>query len=447
MSLYTRVFENKENILVNSSAGCGKSYILQKIHQKALSLGIKSYLTSTTGLSAYNIGGTTLHSFAAIGKGDKSIDNILSLIRFNKAAKQRIRECELLIIDEVSMLGLNTLELIDEVLRNVRNTNEVMGGIQLILSGDFLQLPPINDKFIFQSFIWDLFDLHIIRLSTPHRYPDLQYYAILQRVRKAQHTPDDIRILNSRIDAYKLYLKYEENREKFLYKRINKVIKNKNFSKIVVSYALNQYDIKPTRLYARKVNVERYNNDELDKLEGKCMIYNANDRIRPKGKTISKKKIEYYTNYMNDIIGSEVKLKVGAQVMLTVNKDVSRGLTNGSRGVVIELFKDGVLVQFRNGENTIIERHDFKFEDDSAIVTRSQVPLILGYSLTVHKIQGSTLDFAVLDLGDSIFSPALSYVALSRVKTLSGVYLIDFNPKKIYCHPDALEFEEELDKT
>lgn len=444
MKLSTRIFDKNQNIAILAGGGVGKSFILQKIYNLAKKNGKQVYLTSTSGTSANNIKGTTLHSFAGIQLGNKPIEEILKMIRFNKDCYNRWKNVEMLLIDEISMLSAETFELIEKIAREMKRNNFVFGGIQLIISGDFLQLPPVTGKYIFTSEIWDLLEFHTICPKTPHRYPDLVYYHMLKRIRIAEHTDEDIKILQTRIDAYKLYLNYSSNPREFYIQLFSKFIYSNDVVKLLLDYILFEHEIKPTRLYAKKVNVEDFNNKELNTLKGSTMIYNSTQKIKFKKGSGTSKQIEKYSTYMDDIIPKTIYLKEGAQVMLTKNLSVQDGLTNGSRGVVTYLGKDTVFVLFKSGEIIPIGSSEFIYEDDNVYVRRLQIPLILCFATSIHKSQGATLDYCVMNLGDSIFSPALSYVALSRVKTLSGVLLEDFNPNRIIAHHLALEFERKM---
>ncbi len=332
------------------------------------------------------------------------------------------------------MLGKQTFELLDKVGKIIRKHLHLpFGGLQVIFSGDFLQLPPINDEFVFKSQIWDLLNMKYFKLIKPKRYPDEQHFFMLQRIRLGKPSSDDIKKLKSRVGAYIDYVgNGTERKEK----------------------------IKPTRIFSLKKDVEKYNIDELNKLPTEPVSYTATDTflvksenknenedtsslINTKKQLTTKEKLEY-SEFLNTVTPSQLVFKPDAQVMLTYNLDISEGLVNGSRGVVItcNIEDKSVDVLFRNGNSVKITPQVYEFEDGKIKITRTQIPLILAYGSSIHRSQGATIDYAIIDLGSSIFSPGMAYVALSRVKTLDGLLLSNLIPSKLIANKDSLEFEE-----
>lgn len=430
------LINKKRNIFLSGPGGCGKSYIIKNILQPyAQKNFINVSITSTTGVSALSIGGTTIYRWSGIKLGKESLYTICERIREkNKDCYKRWRECRILVIDEISMLGMKIFSLLDKVGKNICDNNLPFGGKQLILSGDFLQLPPVQDSFSFMSDVWRDLNLRIFRMITPKRYPDVEHFNMLMRIRVAKHTKEDIKKLYSRVDAYIDYIrKGGDKNEK----------------------------IKPTRIYSLKKDVEQHNLEELSKLEGDVIVYNSTDKFvhknvgddntnntnntkNTKNTKISNKDIMDYTEFLDTVVDRQVFLKDGAQVMLTYNLDIDIGLVNGSRGVVISCDKDSVNVLFKNGVITRILYHSYEFEDGRVKMVRYQLPLILAWSCSIHKMQGASLDYAIMDLGPSIFAPGMAYVALSRVRTLDGLLLSSLVPKKIIADPEALEFETKI---
>ena len=421
------VFVNKRNIFLAGPAGTGKSHILvntiKKIaEEKKIPIG----LTSTTGVSALSIGGTTTHRWTGIKLGKEPLLTIVNKIKTqNKECFNRWKDSKILIIDEVSMFGAQTFELVDRVGRYIReNDDEPFGGMQMIFSGDFLQLPPVNDNFVFESDIWDELNIRCYRLTKPKRYPDEEHFNMLQRIRVGKPTSDDIKKLKCRVDAYIDYIGSGRERKD---------------------------EIKPTRIFSLKKDVDKYNSDELNKLPGEPVNYNSVDKfIVKKGKDDKKKEkgemsardILDYTEFLDTIIPRRLSFKPGAQVMLTYNLSIDIGLVNGSRGVVKLCDQDGVTVLFKNGITTKIVFNPNDFEDVKVKMIRYQIPLILAYAISTHKSQGATLDYAIVDLGTSIFAPGMAYVSLSRVRTLEGLFLSNFIPSKLYADEKALGYEE-----
>jgi len=379
---------DRKNVFLTGQGGTGKSYLVKKLKDQ-----IEMDITSTTGISAYLIKGSTIHSYSGIGVLSKPLRETLQKIKKNKAAKKRILDCTTLVIDEISMLGKKYFEMLNETFKLIRNNQSPFGGVCLILTGDFMQLPPINDGYVFESDVWDELKLHTIKLEKVYRQNDELYIGILSRIRLGRQTDAD-------------------NVE--LYKRV----------KAFTETDFDTMDIKPTFLTSKRIDVDQMNKDELSKNPNDLVLYKA------QGDTSSS---------LDAIAPPLLSLKVGAQVMLTININVERGLTNGSRGIITKLTSDHIYVKFMSGEIIPFERHEFKNEDDK-VYTRLQFPFMLAYCTSIYKSQGSTLDMAVIDLGHSVFGNHSVYVALSRVKSLDGLYLKSFLPHKITVDDRVVDF-------
>jgi len=424
------VFEKKENLFLTGSGGTGKSKQLRLLYEHALSLNIYAGITAPTGCAAFLIGGTTIHRFFKLGLADKPKEAIIKIILTHKDALNRIRDLEMLLVDEISMVSKEILELINYLLQFFKKSNRPLGGVQAIFSGDYCQLPPINGEFAFFSQIWGKLNFMIVKLTTPHRFADPEHFQMLQRIRMGTPSREDISKLSQRHLAYQKY------------------IEEKQYEK---------EEIKPTKLYALKKDVERENLDEVGKLPGKIYRYICRDTLiskRRKGEPMTTQQNadgttihqNEYTEYFNSMIPSLLTFKVGAQVMLTFNLDVVLGLVNGARGVIVECYSDDVKVLFKGGLCIKISRHLYEYQDEKFKASRLQLPLILAYALTINKTQGITLDYAIMDMGPSIFSPAMAYVVFSRVRGLEGILISSFHPRKIYAHAKALKFEKMVDE-
>lgn len=407
------------NVFLTGPGGVGKSFYINKLKSE---YDDKISITSTTGVSAFNLGSQTIHSFSGAGaiKPRDTIDTILKKIRKNKNALTRIHECEILVIDEISMLGQHYLEMLDLLFQRIRGRTTVFGGIQVIFTGDFLQLPPVNDSFCFHSDVWQSLQLKLIYLTKMYRVKDPHYTGMLERIRMARHTPDDNKELYKRFFAYKEYCNNEEKLDPSI------------------------VHIQPTFLYSKKNNVQEKNMEELQKNPNELLMfrpsvvkgeaYHTSDKDE-----MAKKELDLKENF------NILYLKVGAQVMLTVNIDCDAGLVNGSRGVVRDYQNGSLSVEFLNGSVLSFTRHEFVTEEEGKVLYKVlQFPFILAYALSIHKVQGSTLDFAVIDIGHSVFESSMSYVALSRVRSLDGLFLEAYQPHKIFCNKEALDFYERL---
>lgn len=384
-------------------------------------------VTATTGVAALNLNiperkiqGRTLHSWGGVGLGDGVVAKLVAKIMSKPAAKKRWMETEILIIDEVSMLGGDFFDKLDFIGRTIRSREmDPLGGIQLILSGDFMQLPPVKDEFCFKSLAWKELNLTPFMFLDPKRYDDVDYFHLLLRVRDGEPTNEDIKCLYARVQAYE------------------------HFCKMVKECADETKIIKPTEAYSHRSNVEFTNDKELEKLPGQTYDFNCIDSLNKYTKNFKK---EYYIKQLEDAVPQKISLKVGAQVMLKCNMSFEQGLVNGSRGVVtnIDYEMEVVTVKFLRGRTARIERHEWEFEDKEGKGIRSQIPLILAWACTIHKLQGCTLDFCVLDLGHTIFACGQAYVGLSRVRSLKGLFLSSFETSSIMTSKTALQYSKEL---
>ena len=416
--------ENGENIILHGPGGTGKSYKLREIAENLTAQGKWVCCTATTGVAALNlnvpekkIAATTLHSWAGVGLAQGVAKKLYAKVYHDEQAKKRWLYTDVLILDEVSMLGADLFDKLDYIGRNIRLEKEKpFGGLQLILSGDFLQLPPVKDEWAFKSFAWKEMPLVPFIFETPKRYDDEAYFELLLRVREGKQTREDVKKLRARVRAHQKLQKILEKTE-----------------------SMNV--IKPTILYSRRVDVDYYNEQELEKLPGRTMEYVADDTFTAFN---GNARYDHYIRLLDDAMPKAVPLKVGAQVMLKCNLDVKGGLVNGSRGVILEMNPEDVYVRFINGKKLIVKKHTWTIEDKDGKASRSQIPFILAWALTIHKAQGATLDYAICDLGPSVFAPGQAYVALSRVRNLKGLFICEFYTPSIKVNKTALRYARQL---
>ena len=414
---YTKIKEyidNGHNIFLTGPGGVGKSFYINKLKEEYKE---EIVLTSTTGVSSFNLKAMTIHSFTGIGvfKQSDKIDSIIKKLKKYKmydTVKTRVRKYSIIVIDEVSMLGKAFLEMINEVLKLMRGNDRLFGGLQVILTGDFLQLPPINDDFCFTSNIWEELNLKTIYLTKMYRVNDPLYASILERARIGKTTREDNNELCKRLFAYKKYINEDQKDSE------------------------NILNIQPTFLYSKKINVEDKNMEELYKNPNELLIFKP---------FYTDKHKSCKTDF--DKLNNNLHLKIGAQVMLNINLNIDDGLVNGSRGVVTSYDKETeeLKVKMINNIEYSFNRHEYVYEEDGTVMYKmNQYPFILAYALSIHKVQGCTLDYAVIDLGHSIFEENMAYVALSRVRNLKGLFLQNFQSYKIFASKQALEFYESL---
>lgn len=457
------------NCFLLGGGGVGKT-LSQKYIAAYFENKKKIGMTAATGIAAINLSvsnckGRTLHSWAGVGLARENSDKLAANIMkvrpsFDKNvilnAHDRWLRTDLLFIDEISMIGLGFLEKLDNIGRIVRNKpDKAFGGMQLVFSGDWMQLPPVKDDWCFLYKRWDEFQFKHFIFSTPLRFQknkkenenkyeiDDRYFHLLSRIRQGIIIDQDKEILKERIKAYDLYLQTP----------------------------LTLTDIKPTVLFPLKIEVWSYNKNELDKLPTPLVLSKSHDIYTSLSKRwpLSEQQMkDRFQTQLDDMIPNCVELKIGAQVMLKKNLDFSRKLVNGSRGVITNIIsKKNLLtsdpliynneiklemlkhyndenpiiieVKFFNGEEERIIHHSFKYENDDVSAVRISFPLVLAWCLTVHSSQGSTIDYAVCDLGAQNFASGQAYVSLSRVKNLDGLLVSKFVDSSIKVDTLALE--------
>lgn len=426
-----------KNIFITGPGGCGKSYFIQNLYKHAVENGKKIKVTSMTGCSAILLqcNATTLHKWGCLGLGRGEEHQILKNIVKMKKTYSYI-DTDILVIDEISMLNEKLFETLDYLCKHFRKkTDEPFGGIQLICSGDFFQLPPVcKDKtniaesnFCFMSKLWEpTFQTNCYIFDKNFRqHEDPEYFEILQEIREGK-------ISFSSVEAL-----------------VNCSIKK-----------VDENDpIKPTKIYPIRKTVDTINQTELKKLSSKKYkytpkIYHNTTEVMDIGliqdKTL-KSQIEH--TIANGMFESNLELCEGCQVMCISNVDQEKGLVNGSQGIIqefvynVEKNQYYPVIQFDNIDETVtLEEHSWQIENNKHY-TIQQLPLILSWAITTHKSQGLSITKALIDIGSNIFEYGQTYVALSRVKSLNGLYLTKVNTKKIKAHPGVIKFYNELKKT
>lgn len=405
------LFSLGKNIFLTGPAGSGKTHVLKYIH---LSNPHTTTLTSTTGISAVLIGGTTIHSHLGIGFGDKSVDDMLEKIMNNKWLHKRWLSLQTLIIDEISMMSPELFDKLEEMARIIKGSDEPFGGIQLVLSGDFLQLPCVkNDKFCFQAKSWEkcIQKSCIVYFKDIIRQSNVEFQTILNKIRVGI-VDDDIKTkLNKRIGVI------DQMPHSFF----------------------------PVKLFSKNADIDRVNNLELDKFASKGEEFIEYD-MSIDVFADKYEKSDNITKFIKNFQAPKTLLLCkGAQVMLLVNLDIEAGLANGSCGIVIDFIDDIPLVRFNSGQERLIDYHTWDIMENSTKVLKvKQIPLKIAYAISIHKSQGCTLEYVEMDLTD-IFEYGQGYVALSRVKTLDGLFLHDIDYSKIKAHPDAIEFYKSIE--
>ena len=422
-----------KSLFITGPGGSGKSQLIKKINEHAILNSKIIYVTALTGCAALllNCKAKTLHSWAGIGLGNSPIETLITKIKKNKFTKTIWRTTDILVIDEISMLSLKLFDMLNEIGQVIRGNKLPFGGIQLILSGDFYQLPPVGDKtdidtqrFCFESEQWNkIFPLDCqIKLIKIFRQTDNVYSTILNEIREGK----------IRKKSYELLLKYV----------------GREYSADLI--------VEPTKLYPTRSKVDEININKMSSLQTEERIYDImyvkNGEMTKTEKAIrlqfSEKEIQHEFEYMSNNLLCEktFKAKIGAHVMCIINIKAGDGTSlvcNGSQGIITSYC--GVtgcpIVKYNNGIELIMHKNIW-LSDKIPGVGVSQIPLILSWALTIHKSQGATLDAAEIDVGNNIFECGQTYVALSRVKSLDGLYLKSFDINKICINKKVKEFYE-----
>ncbi len=402
--LALEVMLSGESVLLTGPAGAGKTYVLNRFITLAKSEGKHVSVTATTGLAATHLGGNTIHSWSGIGIHDVLPKDFAK--HMAKGRREIIEKTDVLIIDEISMLHDFRLDLVDEVCRGVREKDEPFGGIQVILSGDFFQLPPVNrgdsraGSFVVGSQVWQELDPAICYLAEQHRQDDEALLAILNALRSG-----DIR----RHHAQQL---------------------------------LDRVGVEPagetaiTELHTVNVDVDRMNEQRLSELNEDELQYTQ----------VTTGATSYVESLQRSVLApSTLRLKKGALVMAVKNA-ADRRYANGSLGRVID-FEPGTeypIVEFFSGRTVSMAPDSWELRDgDKKRASITQIPLRLAWAITVHKSQGMTLDAARIDLRKA-FVEGMGYVALSRVKNLSNLYLTGINQMALRASEEARQIDTSL---
>ena len=431
-----------ENLFITGPGGSGKSFLIKNFVADAEEKKKVIKVCALTGCAAILLQckATTLHMFSGIGLASKNNSQIVEELFTKKRHKlKNWRGLEILIIDEVSMMSLKILLLLDLIARKFYKKNVPFGGLQVIFTGDFYQLSPVfsncsekekeESMYCFQHELWDqLFTKeNQIVLKTIFRQNDEALLKVLKYVRKGQISPSTKAILQSRIfNDEDLDLIKKEKVLTILspIKRDVEFINVKEYLKLDSSDS----EIVHNLFY---VDLSAKNNDCEKEKNGVYMfelLLKSNEHL----------KREYDFLAANIIAEKCLKLKVGTHVMCVVNLNVCGELhiANGSQGIIVGFNEDNLpYVKFNNCKDPILIDYYIWKSEVHKMVGVSQIPLIYSWAITIHKAQGLTLENAIIDIGSNIFAYGQTYVALSRLKSLEGLYLTSFDYSKIKCNP------------
>jgi len=392
------------NVYLTGSAGSGKTFLLNRYIEYLKKKKIEIGITASTGIAATHINGITIHSWAGIGIKDKLTDGDIFKLLKKRYLMQRFKKTKVLIIDEVSMLHSFRLDIVNRVCSLFKQNGLPFGGLQVVLCGDFFQLPPISKNgeeanFINKSLAWQEINLKVCYLHEQHRHNDDASIGVLNDIRTnsvGEHTLIPLR---------------------------------KRYRKDIAGLA------NPTKLYTHNIDVDAINNNELKKLNAQGKLYSMGSIGNYKLVDVLKRSCLAF---------EKLALKVGAVVMFIKN-NFDKGYVNGTLGEVVNFDNDNMpIIKTFNNQEIVATPESWIIEEDGEIKAEiTQVPLRLAWAITIHKSQGVTLDAAEIDLSKS-FVRGMGYVALSRVRSFDGLKLMGLNKIALKVDDDILELDKTL---
>lgn len=446
-------FNRGKNLFITGPGGTGKTFLIRHLINSAKENKKHVQVCALTGCASVllNCSARTIHSWSGIklARGDANTV-IESVLRSNRILNNW-RSVKILIVDEVSMMSKKIFNILNEIGKRVRHSPLPFGGIQVIFTGDFFQLPPVgnnmndpgSEEFCFESDEWyKVFAMeNHIELNSMFRQKDQDYIDILNEIRRGELSEKNIQ-------------------------RLEKYVGREYIKPDNILYT-------PTKLFPTRVKTDYTNNMMFNRLDEDeyhlelgvktdCTSLLDGGNNKNGGKTFTYEQIlkcnrmtpqerEYEIENLKNNTPCEkiLKLKKGSNVLCCANIDLDNGICNGSQGIITRIEERGeatiIEVKFTNGITRVIEPHWWQSEEYPCIAIK-QYPLLLSWAMTIHKIQGATLDMAEIDIGSSIFEYGQTYVALSRIKSLNGLYLSDFNPNKIKPNPKVINFYKGIPK-
>jgi len=388
------------NCFVTGPAGSGKTHLLRDYIKWLNKNNISVAVTASTGIAATHLSGQTIHSWSGLGARDYLSPYELEALSEKKYLHDRFKKTKVLIIDEISMLSADSLDAIESICRLMKNSSEPFGGLQVVFSGDFFQLPPIGrgaTRFAYGARAWRLADIKVCLLDSQWRQTDKSLYGILQAIRTKTLTIEHRKELETRLKG-----------------KIN-------------------FEIHPVRLFTHNVDVDSSNSEELNRLDGPVKRFESIH--------LGNKKMAQALE-RGSLIQPNLQLKVGARVMFIKN-DFEKNIANGTLGQVVDFSsRNEPVVLLADKRELVVASATWTIEEDGKVKAQvSQMPLRLAWAITVHKSQGMTLEAAEIDLSKA-FGPGMGYVALSRIKSLTGLKLLGLSEQAYFISEDAYVFEE-----
>lgn len=399
------ILKSGYNVFLTGSPGSGKTFLLNKYIEYLKKNNAVVSVTASTGIAATHMGGVTLHSWSGLGIREELDDTKARRICEKGYVRKRIKNTGVLIIDEISMIKASQFEAVNKICQYVKRSSRPFGGIQVVCSGDFFQLPPVEKegreiRFVNESDVWKKMEMKVCYLDEQHRTKDKKLHKILNHIRDNE----------------------AEKSKNLLFETQKKA---KDLKKVL------------TKLYTHNIDVDSINYSELAKIKGKEYYYQMNLRGNPVVADILKKSC---------LAPEKLVLKEGAHVMFIKN-NFEAGYVNGTQGKIIGFAAgDLPIVKTEEGEKITVKYADWSIEEENSIIAGiSQMPLRLAWAITVHKSQGMNLDSAEIDLS-KCFLEGMGYVALSRLKSLKGLRLMGINNLAFCVNKRAMEMDNNFKK-
>ncbi|MFA6295410.1 MAG: AAA family ATPase [Candidatus Paceibacterota bacterium] len=426
------IMKTGKNVFITGPAGSGKTFAVNEYIKYLKDHDVPIGVTASTGIAATHMSGVTIHSWTGIGVRDRLTKDEVIEIGEKSYIKKKVAEAKVLIIDEVSMLHHFRLDMVNRVLKHIKKSEEPFGGLQVILCGDFFQLPPVarmgepEARFIYNSESWKEAEFIVCYLHENFRQNNDSILSILNEIRSGEVSDGAREELGSRHHL-----------------RIARKRQEKGGDEISGSDSRSSEHVmvEPTRLYTHNIDVDSVNDRELAKVSEYEAVYEM----------ISKGRKPLVEALKKSCLAPEfLRLKKGARVMCVKN-NFDLGYVNGTLGVVIScgwnidpVIRTAPTPDFPNGRTITIEKATWVIEDDGKTLAElNQYPLRLAWAITVHKSQGMSLDAIEVDLSRA-FEPGMGYVALSRVRTLAGLTILGINENAFKVHPEVLEYDRHL---
>lgn len=400
-----RLMMDGTSIFLTGAPGAGKTYVLNEFIRLAKNRGKNVAVTASTGIAATHIGGTTIHSWSGLGIQEYVSEHDLARLSTKDKLVKRYNATDVLVIDEISMLHGRRLDAVNQVAKKLRKSESPFGGMQVILVGDLFQLPPVERErmhpdFAHLSDAWADLDPVICYLTEQYRQAaGDSLLDLLAAMRRGDVNEFHEMALRGRLGA-----------------------KPSGDGTTV------------TRLYAHNVDVDRINDQQLQRISAEPKVF----EMQATGAAVKREQL------IKSVLAPEkLLLKRGAEVMFVAN-NFGKGFVNGTRATVIDFDGSTPIVVIAGGKEVRVEPHSWSLEEDGRVRAEvTQLPLRLAWAITIHKSQGMSLDAAEVDLSRS-FTPGMGYVALSRVRTMDGLYLRGINQVALQLHPLIFEYDHEL---